>query len=377
MKIISTLLVLLTFSIFSIGQITPVNLTFDEVRELSEINEYGIAEAYPWISDDGLTLYYNTQDNDGKTVIYKADRDTPDDEFSNFQQISVNFANHDNISPILSPDELEIYFVKRNPSEIGVYLFKASRNSISEPFNTINEIEIIGLDDLDGKIYFMARVCLTPDKSQMFAYHTYQTTEILILDKTNENQYTVSDTLNIPEGYISSPGSLSNDGLKYYIGLTNETTSEKYLYYFHRESLNEEFQNIYLVQNENIYNLDKTISQPYFSTNQNYFVCAVNSGSWASNDLLLAQNQPTGFSTIQNSSNIYPNPTSDYFSIETNNQILEDSYISIYTINGILVQRNAIKSCNSTINVQNLSTGTYIYKINTTNGTETGKIIKK
>lgn len=376
MKKINLINLILILSATAIFAQTPVTIEFDEVRELTEINQYGVAEAYPWISEDGLRLYF-TKDN----YIFMAERASTIEEFSNPTQLAVNFIDHDNMGGKLSTDELEIYFTKRNPSEIGVNIIGATRTSINEQFNTIFEIEIIGINDIDDKIYFLACPDFTPDKSQMFVYHTYQTTEILILDKTAENQYTVADTLEIPEGYIVSPGSLSHSGLKYYLSLTNETTSEKLLYYFERENLDDDFTSLYFIENEEVYSFDKTPAQPHFSSDENFMVFAQNSNSWTSNDLVIAQNNPPPANITESIeiSSLFPNPAKNHFTIKTSKQIPKNSILQIFSSNGLLMQQVQIKTAGNEIelNTENLESGAYNYFIITNNRKINGKFIIK
>lgn len=71
-----------------------------------------------------------------------------------------------------------------------------------------------------------------------------------------------------------------------------------------------------------------------------------------------------------NSINIYPNPVSDYLTIETNETILA---YEIYHLNGQLVQKGKDKK----VNVHSLSKGNYILKVKTDQQVFNKKFIKK
>lgn len=70
--------------------------------------------------------------------------------------------------------------------------------------------------------------------------------------------------------------------------------------------------------------------------------------------------------------NIYPNPTSDYFTI-TN---VFDTEIAIYDIVGNLVSSFHSNSNNQVINIEDFAAGTYIIKATNDQGTATKKIVK-
>ncbi len=68
---------------------------------------------------------------------------------------------------------------------------------------------------------------------------------------------------------------------------------------------------------------------------------------------------------------VYPNPTSDFLNIKSSQKI---SKIEIYDMSGKLVKSGILKD--EKINVQNLSKGNYLLKIQTENGVVTSKFIK-
>ena len=67
----------------------------------------------------------------------------------------------------------------------------------------------------------------------------------------------------------------------------------------------------------------------------------------------------------------YPSPTTGFATIKTPSQITE---IIVYNMNGIIVQH--LKDVD-TIDLTGMSSGVYIVKFSTTNGSKTIKIIKE
>ena len=84
MKQITLSLVLSFFYLSSIsGQITILPVEFDTIRYLTEINADNQADAYPWLSDDGLRIYFvQRPDSLPVSLMYYAERNSVQDEFS-------------------------------------------------------------------------------------------------------------------------------------------------------------------------------------------------------------------------------------------------------------------------------------------------------
>ncbi|WP_409417143.1 FN3 associated domain-containing protein [Flavobacterium sp. PS2] len=75
---------------------------------------------------------------------------------------------------------------------------------------------------------------------------------------------------------------------------------------------------------------------------------------------------------------IYPNPAYNEINVNLENTASVNSTMSIYSIDGKLVQNNTLTSQSNTVNIGNLNSGFYIIKIVNGNGTvSTHKLIKK
>ncbi len=103
---------------------TDRNLPFENVRNLSEINTTFI-EAHPYISPDGLELYFVSNRN-GYELTYKATRTSRDLPFSNVEHVSF-LDNGDECStfPFITSDGKTFYFVRylpSNPSTRDIYV---------------------------------------------------------------------------------------------------------------------------------------------------------------------------------------------------------------------------------------------------------------
>lgn len=82
----------------------------------------------------------------------------------------------------------------------------------------------------------------------------------------------------------------------------------------------------------------------------------------------------TALYEIENNLKIYPNPTMGYVTIELNN--LNNANLQVSDSNGRILFAHKLNNTNN-IDISNLPTATYIFKIDSEQGTATSKVIKK
>lgn len=114
---------------------------FEDYRKIEELNEDNLADVFPWISPDGLRLYYTACKGEGSKLdsIFMAQYNQTTKKFENPLPVSVNKTSKGNRYGWLSNDEKEIYFVNNNPQQ-GYLLHYAWRNSLAEEFS---EAEVV------------------------------------------------------------------------------------------------------------------------------------------------------------------------------------------------------------------------------------------
>jgi hypothetical protein len=144
---------------------------FDSVRPLSEINSTGTADAYPWISPNGLHLYFTGGDPSVENYLYMASRNSRNSLFG--APLKINFPGTSNFSCFLTNDELEIYF----KSDMTIYY--AKRDSIGDAFSAPEAMPEFGV------MGFVAGPSLTPDSSEFYLYNVPDTTGSWILKFIN------------------------------------------------------------------------------------------------------------------------------------------------------------------------------------------------
>jgi hypothetical protein len=148
------------------GTIPGFSMPFNTVRALSEINVVNKADAYPWMSSDGLRLYYSKQTVSSLSSIYYADRPNIESNFNTPQSIiNGTITSHELVSCWLTNDELNIYFIADDipNGNMTTTLFHSTRTSTSTNFSSLNVVTLTG--SITG---FIVGVSFTQDMSQLF-----------------------------------------------------------------------------------------------------------------------------------------------------------------------------------------------------------------
>jgi hypothetical protein len=150
---------------------------FDSVRSLIELNSPDTADAYPWISPDGLRLYFTKGDGINDELLVSTRQDLSE-AFSALLPLNIDFVATRNFSCWLSNDELEIYFttgltgdsvmyaIRQNPSD----MFPAPRliQSLSK-YSFVSGISIAG-DEL-----YLYNANLLNSKKAILTFHRVTT----------------------------------------------------------------------------------------------------------------------------------------------------------------------------------------------------------
>ena len=349
------------------------SLEFDSVRALSEINIIGEADAYPWISSNGLRIYYTKGSSIAGNQFFMASRSDVEDEFgmpelielpSFFDTLSVN-------SCWLTPDELEFYFIAYDLDEFDVNLFKLTRNNTSENFGNQQEINLEGF----SKVFFISP-SLTPDKSELFLL---QQDTFFIFEQMTDDSYTLSDFITGTGATSVLPGKLSSDGLKYYFNKREQGVFGSRLYSMSRPDLQSPFDIESAEEmDESVYEESTYNGQPTLTPDEGImvFVRSV-SDSWQENQLYIATNsiildveELSGTPALYVSAP-YPNPVRSDFDIPY--KVLESAdqaKLLFYSMDGKLVLEKAIDPFSDRIRLSTdyLSAGVYFYHIMTAEG---------
>lgn len=278
------------------------------------VNHAG-AEAYPWLSADGLRVYLTQQDQgsrieaDSRQYIYMAKRKRTEDAFGETVPIELPNVEHDVMSVWLTSDELNIYYGLHNLEGEG-RLVRALRPTVSSPFVKSDEIRLLNCPD-----GFLSGPSLSQDKSELFIYRGYITEaqSILIFRRLDDLTYEFDRKLPLPDGMIPSPGQLSKNDMRFYLGLCDSVNS-KQLHYVERESRTAEFGAPVRIALEGITD-SLHLTQPSVAVNDQMMVFVQSNGRWYNNDLYFTRSKvpteevPSGLTPVEvKPLSIYPNP---------------------------------------------------------------------
>ena len=218
--------------------------TWADPVSVAEINS-DCHDKSPFLSYDGLTLYFSRQDGPGwhYTRIYQATRPEPFGSFSLAEEITaLNYSGGHVDYPWVSPDNLGMYYYRTEPGSIGRLKIteRASINNPWEPGVNISELNVLGdlanpsLTSDELMIVFTSRdipigrggydiwMAARPDKNSPF-------TNAINLTEINSSM-------------LDAHPSISPDGLTLYFDSDRNGTSQ--LFKATRESLDAPFDNI-------------------------------------------------------------------------------------------------------------------------------------
>ncbi len=248
------------------------------------LNMENQADAYSWLSKDGLRLYF-TRDN-SSDEIWKAERKSISDEFINPKSISIDGVLGDDIfSCWLTEDEKTVFFVTHeNKGVFSTTLYRASYNEQSKSFKNPLKINLTGGEISVATSIFISGPSLTADLSQLFVYYNgdHSNERIACFISQDGINYEFKSFLNNADNYC--PGSLADNGLSFYLTLRNE---DNLLVKLTRPDLNSEFGNpTYFIIDSSI-NTDKNYYQPCVNSELGIISLTYGVGTWESNNLAI------------------------------------------------------------------------------------------
>jgi hypothetical protein len=326
---------------------------YDSVRALTEINTVGSADAYPWISSDGLRLYF-TNGLSGDHLVFTQRANTN----SYFvTPTTIPIALYNPLSCWLSTNELDIYLSD------GFHLYYAHRNSVLSPFDTPVNITLYGTPNV-----FFSGPSLNAAQDHLFLF--FENNRIIESSRSSDTSFTYTRTLPAPNGYDIYPGQLSKDELTFFFGASYLNGTDL-LYQMTRTSPNDTFDVSTFQQIQGINDTTYVYNgQPSMSDNLNWVAFTRgNDNSWDANDLYLAHK---GITTsvfnpeeMRINSSAYPNPSSEYVIITYKTSSSTPLSLSICSSEGTLVYENVMSPASRQIKIDTkmIANGFYFYKL--------------
>jgi hypothetical protein len=343
------------------------SIIYDSTRALDEINDFFNADAYPWISPDGLRLYFirGTNPNLFNTQLMLTERVNTNSYFNSPIIVPLGISNP--TSCWFSNDELNVYICN------GDSIYFADRITSSSPFNSPVPIQLTGFPPhtfVGGASLNLAQdiLLLSLDTST-----TYQPV-IAEFSRTSPTSFSYTRTLFPPTGYETGVGQLSKDDLTYYFD-ARFNNGFSLLYQVSRTTVADSFNLSMLQLIQGINDTLKYNIEPSMSDNLDWlaFVRA-STIHWESNDLYLSHNGITSSAfnqeTKPQSVSLFPNPTIGQFAITLSSTNAE------ITVNDIFgKQLFKIQSEQLTTRLQLDNNGVYLVQVTTKQGVTTQKLI--
>lgn len=320
------------------------------------------AKAYPWLSADGLRLYYTLCDEQS---IYVATRESFSAWFGEGQPLELEQGHH--ISCWFTDDELTAYFVVRGGESgagLTTELNRAVRKSRDAEFSYPEIITLHGY----GLRGFLSGASFTQDEQFLYLYHARVGSPKVILEfqRFSENAYCLNAELPLPFGMSAGPGQISRDNLRYYTSMEPAEGGEPLLGYYERESLLDPFEHFVFVEEDGYGTIMGR--QPTVSANESVLVFAsTQENYWADNRLQIARRSV--LSSVVESKvdkgaflSLRVNPGSGLLHIHFNLAVANDERtILLYNGNGEEAGRYRIPAGNAQANldVSGLPSGAY------------------
>ncbi|MFM6983002.1 MAG: T9SS type A sorting domain-containing protein [Chitinophagaceae bacterium] len=261
------------------------NLIFN-TKELTpfEFNERCRTESYPFLSEDGIDLYY-THDQAYDWLFY-SQREQSTGKWTVPVPLQISNFKDKIRSCYLSQDKSELYFI----SQDKLYKCRSIEGSRTE-FGNVELIEINHGSSVKGPLSYLS---FTSDMSRMYAYVNLSGTNTMCeYSKTNDNVYTYLKTISSTKREM---GMLSRNGLVYYF--TNDIFPNL-LFCRKRESLGEDFGlESYLVKS---FESHLNVTQLRLAEKAGLMTVVLSESVWNKNDLYF-----TSFNNSDSAINQYP-----------------------------------------------------------------------
>ncbi|MDB5227868.1 MAG: serine/threonine kinase family protein [Bacteroidota bacterium] len=358
---------------FSLLMFLSANLfsqsTYQDVRALNEINNSNHADAFPWISPDGLRLYYCSGGNSNQLVV--SSRINSDSAFSTPVILSLfpaPIAQNQGVSYFLSNNELEVYMFLGD-------LWYAHRNTLQSTFSNPVKIKLshpfsqIALNSLSlnnelNKLYLSA-----------YDINLQQYVGLLEFNKIAADSFAYTRILPNPPGYIILGGQFSKDE-RSFIFSARHIDWRTSIYQLTRTNISDSFD---LNTFHEIQGVNDTIlanTQPTVADNLEWIIFVRSQdGAWTSNDLYIAKKLHVTHVINKKISDIsiYPNPSTNIFHLTGIEQKILN--LTVYNLQGQKIFQNSNFSNKDEVNLSDQPKGIYFMKIEENSNSTTEKII--
>lgn len=248
----------------------------------AKINFADTCEAYPFLSSDGLRLYFTTDRESGFGRLYFCSRKSVNENFGEPGPLSVKLTDG-YYAATLTADELTLYCCKNGE------IYKTTRKSLNDNFK---EPQVVN-GFAEGWKFAPA---ISPDGNEiMIILGEEKKDEAIHYRKNTKGVFEETDRLKPVEETELDPGQFSKDGLSFYMSYEKGHTPEydadapiqQIIVRYKRNSTSDKF--IFAEEVEAL-NIDRRNHQPTMNADETIFI-VVNTDKdvWSENDLRMIQ----------------------------------------------------------------------------------------
>ena len=132
---------------------------------LTELNDSftGHVASDPFLTADGLTMYFCRAGNDTNSRIMMATRDSVSDPFTSISEVTDLYVGKRIYSPWVSADGLRMYYNQHENSTLKDMIHMAARASINDPWQ-----DVMTFTDIHNLYQYNAYLSLTPDELTLY-----------------------------------------------------------------------------------------------------------------------------------------------------------------------------------------------------------------
>jgi hypothetical protein len=329
-----------------------------ESPQTVKLNRNEVAEAFPFLSADGLRLYFTTDREGGFGRLYLATRASVDVAFEKAEPLSRKIPDGF-YSATLTADELTIYM-----SNDGT-VYVAHRKNMASEFEAPQKLDI----NMGGWAFAPA---ISPDGRELIVTVSIkeQIGEAnLLFRKDKSGVFQLVTKMYVPDKFIAGAGQFSKDGRSFYSTIKLEGDSESIFRYV-RNSVDEEFgEPTPLPQNLQKYH---SSGQPSVNGDETILAYVVSDGVWHQDDIVVVNTTPSNtekkksqpiVETIRYEQlKIYPNPFQNKLIIDFNVQPESGTVLYLYDVSGKLILQQKINGKQTSLNFTS-PPGIYMFRV--------------
>ncbi len=356
-----------------------------DCRETTGVNQPGIADAYPYLSADALRLYFTTNREGGHGRFYISTRNSIEEPFGEPTPLGVDLVDG-YYAGTLTLDELTLCMVYRGD------MYLSYRKDLNSEFSSPAII-----DGQSGGFHFGPAI--SPDGNQIIVNVKSGKDELLkMYRKVQEGVFEEAGLLPIPDGYEPGPGQFSKDGLSFYFSLEQPGIPEATIWRYSRTTVNDKFVDLEKLP-VTINSLMRNF-QPSINGDGSVFVFVTSQNDlWEEDDIVLVNdpskrlNAPEQFARVINNESgdlkvmnkvvstevkAFPNPFQNNIVIQSDGDVTDGATFLLYDLRGGLILKQRINSRRTDIQLNHLSSGTYVYQLVSPQQTmiSSGKLVK-